>query len=406
MSVRTGGPAVYVAGLARALAGLGIETTIFTTDLATPASTAEARSGIQPSDLPHGWEDVDIRFFPVRRPYRLAYSPALRTALRSHIKDFDVVHIHSLFLYPQYAAFREAYAAGLPYVITPHGALDPYLRRRGRLRKAIVDRIWQRRMLNEAALIHLTADEESSQLDDLKLAATRRVVTNGFELSRFLDASGGETFRRQYGIGGSTPVVLYHGRLAEKKGLDVLITAFAAVQQTHDDAVLVIVGPDDDNLADQFRAIANECGIANSVLFTGMLLGDELLAALSAGTVWVLPSHAENFGYAVIEAMAAGLPVVTTPHVNIASQIEAANAGVVCSLDAGIIAQAVNRLLDDVGLRSQLSENGRRLAALYDWSVVGPQLAQMYSDADSSSRMAGSGAPVSTTPRSLRGSPE
>src|SRR5436190_15854742 len=133
LASRTGGPASFVVESCRALAPLGVESTVFTTTIAGPASSRSSRSG----DLPPAAEDLDVQSFPLGRPARLVRSPALGRALTDHAGEFDVVHVHSLYLYTTFAAGRAAAGAGRPYVITPHGALDPWIRRRGRLRKAV-----------------------------------------------------------------------------------------------------------------------------------------------------------------------------------------------------------------------------------------------------------------------------
>ena len=98
-----------------------------------------------------------MRLFAAQAPRRLAFAPAMYRALQDEARRYDVVHIHSLFLFPQFAAYRAAIAADVPYVVSPRGALDPYLRQRGRFVKAAADRLWQRSMLERAAALHVTS---------------------------------------------------------------------------------------------------------------------------------------------------------------------------------------------------------------------------------------------------------
>ena len=118
------------------------------------------------------------------------------------------------------------------------------------------------------------------------------------------------------------------GRISHKKGIDILIRALPAIAERVPDVRLVIVGPDDEGLSRQLAALADAKGIEDLVVFTGMLREDGRLAALAAASVWALPSKTENFGNSVIEAMAAGLPVVVSPAVNLAPAIQAGDAGV------------------------------------------------------------------------------
>jgi glycosyltransferase involved in cell wall biosynthesis len=142
--------------------------------------------------------------------------------------------------------------------------------------------------------------------------------------------------------------------------------------------MLVLAGPDDEDLAPSLRALSRQLGIDARVRFTGMLRGDDKLGALAAAGVWALPSHTENFGVAVVEAMAAGLPVVISPQVNIARDVAAADAGIACKRTPEAFAAHIGALLDDETKRRALGESARAFARRYDWSRVAPQLADMY----------------------------
>lgn len=166
LASRTGGPAVDVVESSLALRRCGVETSIFATDMAEPPSAKHHRR-VSPSDLPVGAEDLDVRLFPARWPYRLAFSAGLYSALGREASRYDVVHIHTLYLFPQFAAYRQAVRHGIPYVVAPLGSLDPYLRRRGRLRKAVVHVLWQRHMLSRASALHFRSEEEARLVADV-----------------------------------------------------------------------------------------------------------------------------------------------------------------------------------------------------------------------------------------------
>jgi glycosyltransferase involved in cell wall biosynthesis len=143
-----------------ALERCGVETTIFATTWRRPLRRS-AHERVAAGDLPAGADALDLRLFPARWPYRLAFSPELYRALGEEARRYDVVHIHSLFLFPQFAAYRGARGAGVPYIVSPRGALDPYLRQRSRHVKAISRALWQGRALEGAAALHVTSDEEA-----------------------------------------------------------------------------------------------------------------------------------------------------------------------------------------------------------------------------------------------------
>jgi glycosyltransferase involved in cell wall biosynthesis len=377
---RTGGPAVLVVELARALENEGVASTVFTTDMArAPAAWSGER--ISGGDLPDGADGLDIRVFPLQHPYRLAYSRPLARALAGETSGFDVVHVHSLFLHPQFAAHRAARRAGVPHVVSPHGSLDPYLRRRGRVRKAVNDALWQRRMLDSAALLHVTSDDEAALVSDVARGVPRAVVPLGIDWERFQRRGDARRFRERHLGGESGPVVLFLGRLTFKKGIDILIQAMAEVVRERPDARLAIVGPDDEGLRPELAALADRLGIAHAVVFTGMLTGDDRADALAATTLWALSSHTENFGVAVVEAIAAGLPVVISRAVNIAPDLEAGGVARVPELEPKAFARDIARLLDDEPAAREMGERAREFARRYDWAVVAPRFAEMYARA-------------------------
>jgi glycosyltransferase involved in cell wall biosynthesis len=134
--------------------------------------------------------------------------------------------------------------------------------------------------------------------------------------------------------------------------------------------VLVLAGPDDQGLRGDLEALARELGIASRVVFTGMLYRDDRLAALSAATVWALPSHSENFAVAAMEALAAGLPVVVSPGVNLAPRLRASGAAVVAEATPERFAQALDALLGDPARRDELGRAAQEFASAYAWSRI------------------------------------
>jgi glycosyltransferase involved in cell wall biosynthesis len=370
LAARTGGPAVAAVEFARVASRAGIASTIFATEAAYPAATSQGRP-VERDELVEAPIDVPVQLFPLGRPYRLSRSPELRRALRREVARFDVVHVHSLYLAPQRDAGKEARRRRVPYVVSPHGALDPWLRRRGRLRKALAGAAWQRRMLRRAAALHFTSEDEARLAGGIARGVPRFVVPIGIDVAAFAELPPPAPF-------GSGPVILFLGRIAAKKGLDVLIRSFAIVSRRFGDAQLVIAGPDDEGLRTGLEGLAGREGVGDRVVFPGMLRGDDKLAALAAADVWALASHTENFGIAVVEALAAGVPTVISPAVNLAGELERAGAGIVSRTQPEVFALALAYLLEDEGRRAEYAERGREFARRYDWSVVAPQIVQMY----------------------------
>ena len=377
LTVRSGGPATTVVNLAGALEAAGATVTVFATDASAPRGYADGKTAHEDA-LPAGADALDIEWFPLRQPYRYLYSPAMRRALARRMGEFDLVHIHSLYTYPQYAAWRAAVDRRVPYVVSPRGTLDPYMRRRGRGRKWLVDSVWQRRMLDRAAALHLTSDEERRLLEDLRILSPHHVLPNGVNLATYAGTPSPQSFRDRFLRGSSAPIVLNHGRIASKKGLDILIAAMAEVRRRIPDAHLVLVGPDDEGIASTLQSQADRLGLGQALTFPGVLTGDALQDALAAADIWALPSHTENFGMAVIEAMAAGRPVVTSPHVNIAGEAAAAGALVVADNTADAFATAIVALWQDAERRRLVSDRAVRFARRFDWAALGERYLAFY----------------------------
>jgi glycosyltransferase involved in cell wall biosynthesis len=372
LAPQQGGVAVNVLGIARAARASGVSNRVYALDTREPAS-AGRQTRVTFAELEPFLNGVEVELFRVRRPYRFMYSPELRHGLERSISGFDLVQLHSLFLYPQYAAFRQAHRISKPYIVTVHGCLDPALRHRNKWAKRLTDRLWQRQMLDEAALLHFTTEAERDLVADLEFRAPSVVVPNGIDWQAFQPDA--QTRRAQ---DDGVVTILYLGRLSHKKGLDLLLEAFALVRRDLNGAKLVVAGPDDENLSAQLASQARRLGVHEDVTFPGHLGADERLRVLASADVSVLPSQTENFGTTVIESMAAGVPVIISPQVNLAASIAQARAGIVCDRNPVALADALMSVLCDHRERERLRVVGRDFALTYDWSLIGPQLRGMY----------------------------
>ncbi len=374
---RAGGPVMAVSQASEALEGLGVYSTIISTTMGHVPSRRSKRR-LAENEMPANYKVLDVRLFDVREPRRLAYSPKLGRYLRSTASQFDLLHIHSLWLYPQYAAFCAARSSGIPYVVSPRGALDPYLRQRGRLRKAITSVAWQKEMLEKASVIHVTTEREREVVADIAPGVRRVVIPNGVHIKNIAHTGSAKSFRQVH-IGGETaPIILFLGRISRVKGLNVLVKAFANVIDSGIDARLVVAGPDDEGLSPGLVEQSRSLGVEERISFIGPVYGEDRADAMAAASVWVSTSFTESFGIAVVEALSSGLPSVIAPGVKIAEDARKADAAVVAELSPGAFGQAIRDLLNDPDRRVQLGRNATRFASRYDWQEVAPRLRTMY----------------------------
>jgi glycosyltransferase involved in cell wall biosynthesis len=351
---------------------------ILSTDLAL-ASTGwwQRQQRVQPDQLHPALAESELAVFPARFPRRLAFSPQLYSAAKEVMAECDVAHIHNLWQYPQYAGHRAAIEGQVPYIVSLHGALSPYLRQHGRLRKGLSMLLWQRTMFDRATMIHVTTQAEADQSADVARGVPRTIVPCGLYVEDFQRLPPREQFRDSHLDGYEGPVILFLSRLAYTKGLDVLVRAFTRTRSELE-CRLVIAGPDDEGLTPSLQRIAAQLGVGDDVLFVGPLYGDQRLAALASADVWTLCSHTDSFGIAIVEALAAGRAVVVSRTINLAQEIAASGAAVVADADAHIFGEAILEVLTNDRRRAELQARAPSFAARYDWAVVAPQLVQMY----------------------------
>ena len=251
--------------------------------------------------------------------------------LRQHAAEFDAAVVNGLWQFHSYATWRAMRGNGPPYFVFPHGMLDPWFRRAYPLKHLKKCLYWpwaEYRVLRDARAVLFTSEQEQRLArGSFRLyRATERIVPLGIARPAGNAASEREIFHERFPECRGKRLVLFLGRIHEKKGCDLLIRAFAEVAPFHSDLLLVLAGPEQQN-ASPWRALAAEAGIAHRVVWTGMLDGALKWGALRSAEVFALPSHQENFGIAVAEALSCGVPVLISREVNIWREVTESGAG-------------------------------------------------------------------------------
>ena len=371
MATRYGGPSKACFEMARATARQGHTVTIFTTDLGDPDLPGDT------GGAPVARDGVAIHRYPVRPPRFWGTSPGMARGLREAIPGADVVHLHSLYLFHDRVVGRECARSGVPYLVQPHGALDPWHYRHKRFRKWLVEFWFQDAVIRRAGVVQF-ATEEEMRLARPRIFGTRAVVVPlGIDPDEYALPPRGR-FRAVHPRIGDRPVVVFLGRLDAKKGLDIVVRAFSDVIRGGRDAHLVIAGPDDGMRARIERWI-DAHGLRERATLTGMVTGPDKLALLADADLFVLPSWSESFGIAVIEAMACGLPVAISDRVSVGRAVEAAGAGWVTPVAAGPLRDAIDEALGNPAEARERGERGRTLVAeRYAWSRIAPAQEAVY----------------------------
>lgn len=268
---------------------------------------------------------------PARGTY--GYTPALLPWLRRHHARYDAVIVHGLWQYHSFATWRALHRAPTPYYVFPHGMLDPWFRRQFPLKHLKKWLYWpwaDYRVARDArAVLFTCAQEMLLAPQSFRLYRAHAAVVGLGTTAP--PASSAAEFLACWPEFADKRLLLFMGRLHPKKGCDLLLEAFAATLALDPAWRLVFAGPDELGWQRELVARAVLLGIADRVVWTGMLRGTLKWSAYAAAEVFALPSHQENFGIAVAESLACGLPVLLSREVNIWREIDACGAGLVAS---------------------------------------------------------------------------
>jgi glycosyltransferase involved in cell wall biosynthesis len=237
-----------------------------------------------------------------------------------------------------------------------------------RLKKRLYLELRLRRNLNAAAAIHYTTTLEEERTRALGIQAPTIIEPNGMDFDEFGPLPPPGSFRQRWKIPETAPLVLFLGRLHPKKGLDLLVPAFA--DGAPPDAVLVIVGTGDSSYEKQLHRVVKSFGLENRVRFVGFLHGRDRLAAFADSTVFVLPSYSENFGNTVIESLVAGTPVIVSDQVGLHAEIASSKVGGVVPTSVEALTWEIRSWLEDTSRRELAVANTRKFLEPYDLEKI------------------------------------
>lgn len=265
------------------------------------------------------------------------YGPAFAPWMRACARRYDAVIVNGLWQYHGFGAWRALRHVPTPYFVYPHGMLDPWFKRVYPLKhfKKLLYWPWaEYRVLRDARAVCFTCEEERrlARQSFRRYRCVERVVSLGVRPPAGDASQQRRQFLDRFPVLEGRRLVLFLGRLHEKKGCDLLLKAFATLAREGllgEDYRLVMAGPDQTGWQRALAQLAGSLGIAERVVWTGLLTGDLKWGALRAAEVFALPSHQENFGLAVAEALACGVPVLISNQVNIWREVEADSAGFV-----------------------------------------------------------------------------
>jgi len=349
-----GGPIEGVRQIGLRLRALGHETEVVTMD---------------PPDAPY------LKDFPLTvhamgpGAGNYGYTPRLVPWLKANAANYDGIVVNGLWQYHSLAAWRALRETGQPYVAYTHGMLDPWFKRAYPLKHLKKWLYWpwgDYRVLRDAAAVLFTCeDERLLARQSFWLYQAREVVTGYGTKTPPQDAERLKAvFLARYPDLQGRRLLLFLSRIHAKKGCDLLIDAFARAAASDPRLHLVMAGPDQTGWAAELKAQAQALGVADRITWPGMLQGDVKWGAFYASEAFVLPSHQENFGIAVAESLACGLPVLISDKVNIWREVQWAGAGFVAPDTREGAYETLRRWLDLAPeQRLEMAAAGRRLFA-------------------------------------------
>jgi glycosyltransferase involved in cell wall biosynthesis len=384
---RLGGPIVSVAAAAEALVRKGHEVVVVST-------TANNDQDLDvPVGVPVDVDGVQVWYFRRQEPFQkllpfvpylsrsigFLYSPEMRDALDRLVPGVDVVHTQGPFVYPSYAAARAAFRHHKPLVYSQRGCFaEERLRFRGAKKRIYIAAVEKPIMKRASSLVALTEAERGSYRS-LGVVTPIALIPNGVELTA-PRSEAAQRVQARFGMAPEARLILFLGRLHPIKGVDKLLDAFARVMDEFPEAVLMIAGPDEWGLKETSR---------DRVLFPGMIEGEDKADVLARADLFCLPSLAEGFSNAVLEALASGTAVMLSPACNF-PEVERTGAGVIVDADPEAMAAAMRALLSDGARLRAMGEAGRRLVSEhYSWDLVTDSLIELYRKVKTEKQMKG-----------------
>mgnify|MGYP001305550444 CR=1 FL=1 len=378
LAAASGGPSVALPAMASALTERGVNVTVATTDDDGPGRRLTNTAANEARAQARGWT---LLHFPKQTEFYKVSLP-LRLWMKKHAREFDLVHIHSVFSHTSLAAGRTASSLCVPYIVRPLGILNRWgMENRRRRLKALSFLLLDLPMLKRANAIHYTSHMEMADAARLQLRNLQRVIPIGIDLTPFDHPIPRHIFSAEHPETAASRNLLFLSRIDVKKGIDLLIQAFARIAPRQQDLRLIIGGDGDPALISSLKNLAHAEGVAERITWTGQLNGRLKMAAYSAAEIFTLPSRSENFGIALLEAMAAGLPCVSTADVALASEAAPEGAVSLAPQDPDALATVLGELLADAAARESFSHRAASLSRrAYSLDAMGCALHQLYQE--------------------------
>ena len=310
-----------------------------------------------------------------------AYSPNIEDYLVKRIRETNnqIIHYHNIWNYIPLIANKVAVNTNVPIVASPRGNLFPWNLKKGYLKKKLYMEVFQRRYFNTSDCIHVTSKEELKAVKNLGLNAPIGLISNGVDIDEFKNMQSKEKHRDNLGIDVNKKYILYMGRIEQKKGLLLLLHTYKDFVKKNDEWKILIAGPAyDKKYFQDCKDFAINAGLDKHIEWLGMVSGSRRIDAYGAADLFVLPTHSENFGIVIAEALASGLPVITTNGTPWA-EIQNEFAGYIIPLEKRFLLSSIDNFSKlSILEKNEMAANAKNIAQRYSWDKPGHEMAQLY----------------------------
>ncbi len=382
---RIGGPIFSVSALAEALVRKGQRVTVF----ATNCNMSEDLD--VPVDCPQWVEGVEVWYFRHREiikkmfpffPYfsksiGFLYAPAMANQLNQIVPSMNLVHTHLPFIYPTIAGARAAHLHQKPLFYHQRGVLCPDHLTYRSFKKKIYLKLIEGPILKKATSLIALTEYEYESYRKLKVDTQCYIIPNGIELDEY-EGNDKEAIGSELGLDGDTLVILFMARLHPMKGIEQLLDAFIKIQNVILNVSLVVAGPDEYGMLPRWQDKVRSAGLEKRILFPGTLAGKMKNKILARADLFCLPSNAEGFSMAIVEALASGTAVMISPGCHF-PEVETAGVGKVVEAKPEAMAETLIELLRD---KKQLEAMGRKgrdfVSQKFSWDTIADDFIEVY----------------------------
>ena len=368
-----GGPVKVSYDISKELVKNNHDVTVYTTDVYNSHSRLNYKTNPEMIDGIIVYRFRNISNFLSKKNF--SFAPMMYFFLKSHIKEFDIIHLHEYRSVQAIFVSHLARKSNIPYIIQAHGSVLPTFEKQWL--KKIFDIFWGKKILFEASKCIALTKKEAEYYQIMGVPKKNIVIIpNGVHIEEYKELPNLGNFRMRYDFQKDTKLILYIGRIHQSKGLDLLIDAFNELIQERINCKLIMIGPDDGYLQQIERKI-NNFRLHEKIIIIGFIPINEKIEALVDSDVFVTPSFS-GFPITFLEACACGLPVITSTHGDSLDWIDN-NVGFVVEYNLSRLKEAILKIIDDEAVSKKFSNQGKRLVAeQFNWNAICDQIEMNY----------------------------